>query len=120
MREIKFQIITKMSKENKVSNENKGNGDLAIVMRTSFWFMRDNHTFYKPKGNNLDEVKIDLIKAAKDNPYGMVCSVIILEGEKEVRRVGENCRVDRDGNVDIDKWYNSVIDDEVVRGYDGA
>ena len=93
---------------------------LGAVMRPSFWFMRDNHTFYKPEGKNLNEVKKDLVKTAKENPYGMVCRVIILEGEKEIRRVGESCHVDGNGNFDIDKWYNSVREDEVVRGYDGA
>ena len=92
------------------------------VMRPSFWFMRDNHTFCKPNGKNLDEIKADLLRIAKENPYGMVCPVIILRGKKEceIRRVGIAAHVDGKGNVDLSKWYEEIIKDAVVRSYDGA
>ena len=32
-----------------------------IVMRPSFWFMKDNHLFCKPKGNNIEEIKTDML-----------------------------------------------------------
>ena len=93
-----------------------------IVMRPSFWFMRDNHTFCKPIGKNLDEIKADLLRIAKENPYGMVCPVIILRGKKEseIRRVGVYAHVDGNGSVDLSKWYDEVVKDDVVRSYDGA
>ena len=93
-----------------------------IVMRPSFWFMRDNHTFCKPIGKNLDEIKTDLLRIAKENPYGMVCPVIILRGkkEREIKRVGTSAHVDGNGNVDLSKWYDEIIKDDVVQSYDGA
>lgn len=92
------------------------------VMRPSFWFMKDNHLFCKPKGNNIEEIKTDMLRIAKENPYGMVCPVIILKGkkEREIRRVGTATHVDSNGNVDLSKWYDEIIKDKVVRSYDGA
>ena len=93
-----------------------------IVMRPSFWFMRDNHTFCKPNGKNLDEIKNDLLRIAKENPYGMVCPVIIMQGrkEREIRRIGSAAHVDGKGNVDLSKWYEEIIKDDVVQSYYGA
>ena len=46
-----------MKKEQNLENSTEQALTTPVVMRPSFWFMRDNHTFYKPKGKNLDEVK---------------------------------------------------------------
>lgn len=84
-----------------------------------FWYMRDDHSFCRPEGKNLEEIKENFIKLAKDNPYGMICKVIIINEDEneEERRVGENAHVDHEGNVDIDFWYESVRYDEIVRNY---
>ena len=85
------------------------------LLHPSFWFMKDNHTFIKPKGNNLKEITVDLLKIAKNNPYGMVCPVIILQGEEEIRRVGEGCSVDENGVVELTAWLRKIKKDEIVK-----
>jgi hypothetical protein len=80
----------------------------ADKIRLSFWFMRDNHTFIKPKGRKLNRIAKEMLRIAKDNPYGMLCPVTLLIGNKELSRVGLPVHVDSKGNVDIDKWINSI------------
>jgi len=84
------------------------------IVYPSFWFMRDNQTFCKPNGKNFEEIKNDLIKIASENPYGMICPVIIMMNDIEVRRVGEMVYVDKDGKVDIDGWYNLIKNDDAI------
>jgi len=84
----------------------------------SFWFLRDNHTTYKPKGENLVKIAKDLKKIAKKNPDGMICPVIILDNNgKEVKRIGKATHVDGDGNVDINMWLNSIKDDPTIKAF---
>ena len=90
------------------------------VMHPSFYFMRDNHTFIKLQGKSANEVKQHALEVAKENPYGMVCSVSISQGEKEMRRVGECCHVDKNGNVDLRNWWDEIMKEDCVRCYDGA
>lgn len=85
-----------------------------VSVQPSFWFMRDNQTFCKPNGKNFEEIKNDLIKIASENPYGMICPVIIRMNDIEVRRVGEMVYVDKDGKFDIDSWYNSIKNDDAI------
>ena len=86
----------------------------------SFWFMRDGFTFTKPKGNNLDEIINDYIRIAKENPYGMVCPVTLMQGKKELSyRVGESAHVDQHGNVDLTKWIKEVKKEACVLNYKG-
>jgi len=56
--------------------------------RVSIWYMRDNHTFAKIYGTLVDDIlsKADAIE--KSYPWGMLCSVTLLIGFKELRRVG--------------------------------
>jgi len=89
-------------------------------MRPSFWYMNDNHTFVTPTGKNVYEIKEDLIRIAKDRPYGMVCPVTILEGEKEIKRIGGCCHADGNGCVDIENWFKEIMKEECVRLYAGA
>ncbi len=89
------------------------------LVTPSFWFMRDNHTFTQPKGKNINEIKQSLIEIAKKNSCGMVCGVTILEEGKPERSVGENYHVDKDGNVNLDKWYEEVIKEKCVLNYCG-
>lgn len=83
----------------------------------SFWYMRDGHSFIKITGDDINEVKINFIKTAKENPYGMVCPVIIMKEDKELRRVGQPCHVDGKGNVDISKWLTQILKEECIRNY---
>jgi dUTP pyrophosphatase len=85
----------------------------------SFWYMKDDHTFIKPKGNNLDEIKKDLLRIAKAHPYGMVCPVIIMteDSQEEVKRVGPSAHVNGDGNVDLSKWYEEILKEDCIKNY---
>ena len=103
-----YKLAKKIVDEHELANR---------VLTPSFWFMSDGHGFGRPRGNNIDEIKSDFLLIAKDNPHGMVCSVTILEEGKPERHVGENCHVDKDGNVNLDKWYEDVIKEDCVRNY---
>lgn len=80
----------------------------------SFWFMRDNHTFIKLTGTTITEIKNKAILTSRENPYGMVCPVIILEGDKEIKRVGSCCHVDGNGNVDLSGWEKDVKKENII------
>jgi uncharacterized radical SAM superfamily Fe-S cluster-containing enzyme len=56
----------------------------------SFWFMCDNHTFIKPKSKKIEEIKEEFIKISKNNPYGIVCSVTIIDKKtkKDIGKIG--------------------------------
>jgi hypothetical protein len=88
-------------------------------IRPSFWFMKENHTFIKLTGKTVEEIRKHALDVAKENKYGMVCPVSILYGDKELRRVGECCHVDGNGNVNLDKWYNEIIQEDCIRLYAG-
>lgn len=85
----------------------------------SFWFMRDNQTFTKPVGKNIKEITKSLIEISKENPYGMVTMVTILKDEEELRRVGVNCHVSANGDVDLTKWLEEVMKEDCIRNYKG-
>lgn len=55
-----------------------------------FYFMHDNHTFTRLKGETLDDVlaHADAVEAGPRGSYGMLCPAILLRGGKECRRVG--------------------------------
>lgn len=86
-------------------------------IRLSFWFMRDNHTFVELKGTNIFEVMSDATKISKLNPYGVVCPVSIIEGEKE-NRMGVMASVDGEGKVNLDEWYNAIKDKSIIKNFD--
>lgn len=54
-----------------------------------FYFMHDNHCFTKLHGATLDEILARADEVEAESSYGMLCPVILLHGEKEVRRVGK-------------------------------
>lgn len=85
----------------------------------SFWFMRDNQTFTKPVGKNIKEITKSLTEIAKENPYGMVTKVTILKDEEELRRVGVNCHVSANGDVDLTKWLEEVMKEDCIHNYKG-
>ena len=107
------------------SNDNEGNEFILIKipkeerkLYPSFWYMTDLHTFIRPKGKNIIEIKESMKEIAQEYPYGMVCSVTILDKDgNEIREVGENCHIDKNGNGDINRWYRQIIKDDVVRNY---
>lgn len=86
-------------------------------IKPSFWFMRDNHTFCKPEGKNIHEIKQSFIKIAKENPYGVVCDITIFEEGKTERKSGITCHVDGDGYFQSDVWFSEAIKEECVFNY---
>ena len=89
---------------------------ISDKVRPKFWFMRDNHTFVELKGTNIYEVMSDAKKVSKLNPYGMVCPVILLDGEIE-NRIGKAASVDENGSVDLDRWYNEIKNNEAIKKF---
>lgn len=80
----------------------------------SFYLMRDNHTFTKPSGETLEEIRDSFIKLVKDNSYSSVCPVVILDKDgKEVRRVGKMAHA-RKTEIDLTEWFNEVSKDSDV------
>lgn len=55
-----------------------------------FYFMHDNHTFTRLKGETLADVlaHADAIEAGPRGSHGMLCPAILLRGGQECRRVG--------------------------------
>lgn len=45
----------------------------------------------------------------------MVCPVIIMDGDKESRRVGRSAHVDGEGNVDLSAYSKSILEDKFVK-----
>lgn len=88
------------------------------VLKPSFWFMFDNCLFTRLVGNNIQEIKQSAIDLARDNPYGSVCPVTLInEKGEDVRKVGEMCHVDKDGNVNLDIWFEEIIKEDCIRLY---
>ncbi len=108
IRDFKYRLAKKIVANYEEENRHK---------TPSFWYMRDDHTFIKPDGQTTNEIKEQLILIAKENPYGVVCSVTILEDGKSESEVGQHCHVDKDGNVNLDKWYEDIMKEDCVRNY---
>ncbi len=89
-------------------------------IRPAFWYMRDNHTFIPIQGEDIEEIKQKAINIAKINPYGMVCPVTIMDGAKEIKRIGKSAHVDKNGDVDLTEWWDEIIKEECVRNYKGV
>ena len=53
-----------------------------------FYYMHDDHTFTKLHGTTLDEILAHADEVESTSSYGMLCQVILMRGDKEVRRVG--------------------------------
>jgi hypothetical protein len=56
--------------------------------RLSIHYMTDNHCFIPLKGNTLDALMDHADAVASEYPYGSIATVIICEGDKEIRRIG--------------------------------
>ncbi len=108
------QLLEKYAEANKLMNERE---KLKTILKPSFWFMTCRHTFIRPKGSNIQEIKDDFIKIAKENPYGMVCPVTILQNDREIASIGENCHVDENGYVDLEKWFLDIQKEDCIKHY---
>jgi len=57
--------------------------------RISFYYMHDNHTFSKLKGRTLQQIADHCYAVREKSHYGMLCPPILLQGDREIRRVGD-------------------------------
>ena len=86
--------------------------------RVSCWGMYDCHAFHKFEGKTVDEV-FDAWKAHSTRPdqkYGAtsLCPVIVLSGQRELRRVGRMIDFDRPNEWHL--WLEPVrADAEIAR-----
>ncbi len=80
-----------------------------MSIKYSYWFMCDGHTFIKPQKKSLKKVAKEMVTIAKNNPYGMVCPVTVLKDGEEIGRIGKPVHVDKDGNVNIQEWIDSIV-----------
>lgn len=61
----------------------------TIPNKVSVWYMHDNHTFTR-LGGGLEAILRDAKRLGKESPYGLLCPVILLHGERELRRLKES------------------------------
>jgi hypothetical protein len=74
--------------------------------RISFYYMHDNHTFTRLKGRALYQIADHCYAVRKKSYYGMLCPPILLQGDREIRRVGVPVHCsgpDKDG-----LWFENV------------
>lgn len=81
--------------------------DPTHVNRVSFWWMHDNHTFTRLKGNTLSEVVQNAKRVRAETPYGSLCPAILCHDKKEVRRVG---KMIFDNPTHFSKWQKDLTD----------
>lgn len=86
------------------------------IANLTFWFMRDNHTFIQLRGSNIYEVMGDAKKISKLNPYGSVCPVTLTDKLGDTK-IGIMVHVDGIGNVDLDKWYDAIKENDVIKNF---
>jgi hypothetical protein len=56
--------------------------------RLSIHYMTDNHLFIPLRGNTLDSLLDHADAVASKHPYGSIGTVIVCEGDREIRRIG--------------------------------
>ncbi len=87
--------------------------------RMALYYMYDNHTFVSLKGT-LDRILETAKEAESRDHYGMVCEVILLNGDREIRRVGgcvhgRGSKGEEDFETRLDAWAKEIVKDEDVR-----
>lgn len=80
--------------------------------RASFWYMHDNHTFSRLTGT-VEEIVAAAREWAKKSPWGMLCPVTLLRGEKEIRRLKKCVHAQRELG-DTTEWEAEVRSDADV------
>ena len=88
-----------------------------------FYFMHDNHSFTKLKGDTLREIlaHADEIESGEWGSHGALCPAILMHGDKEVRRVGTmvHARGSKDPKDHWEqgkaKWLKELFDDADVQ-----
>jgi len=95
-----------------------------VATEARFYYMHDGHYFTRLKGNTLDEViaHADTVESGECGSYGMLCPVIVMACDKELRRVGPPAHSygpnDEQGRWGIGKvaWREAVeADPDIMR-----
>lgn len=73
--------------------------------RAAFWWMCDNHTFARLDSPTLDEIIEKAEQWRKKDPHGALCPVTLLDGDKELGRIGKMCH---GAGKDEDRWQEQL------------
>lgn len=84
--------------------------DKNTPFKISIWFMLSNHSFYKFRVNNFDELKKEAEEAIKLDGYGMLCNCRLIKNGIEMGTIGKNFH-GINGIYDINGWIESVKND---------
>jgi len=71
--------------------------------------MHDNHTFSR-LGGGVETILREARRLGEESPYGMLCPVTLLRGDKEIRRL-KKCVHARKELGDTSEWEEEVRGD---------
>jgi hypothetical protein len=78
----------------------------------SFFWMNDNHTFIRMKGNNLDEIIEHAKQLNNEYPYGMLCPPTLLRNDMDFYRIGKCVHAGEQFSRNTRKWKREIEQDE--------
>ncbi len=78
--------------------------DREAATRISCWYMFEFHAFARLKSTTIDGIIADAdeIRRGPKGSCGSLCPIIVLSGDRELRRVG--CAVHDGGKFDPARW----------------
>lgn len=82
----------------------------------SFWWMNDNCTFIRLKGENLKEIVKHVEKIRKQSSSGMLCPAALLNNNTELRSVGECVHNGNNWSHAFKKWLDAISSDAQAMG----
>jgi hypothetical protein len=84
-----------------------------------FYYMYDNHTYERLRGETLDEIINHACNVEFMNPYGMLCKPTIIYSDKSERKVGEPIHSTSEGfnPEELDNWRKQIEADKEVMGF---
>ncbi len=93
--------------------------DPCRVTRMALYYMYDNHIF-EPLRGTLEQILKTAKEAESRDHYGMVCDVILLNGDREIRRVGGYVHGRGSKGVEnfetrLNAWSKEIVKDEAIR-----
>jgi hypothetical protein len=86
-----------------------------------FYYMHDNHAFSRLKGQTPKQIIEHCNEIRKTSYYGMLCPIILLLDDKEIRRVGVSAHCpgpnnDAEWKHNVAEWAKSInADADVLR-----
>jgi hypothetical protein len=102
------EIVSKLSDEDKKK-----------TLTLQFYYMHDGHRFSPLKGNTLDEVIAHCNEIRGKSPWGMLCPVIVKDGDKDSRRVGVGAHCSglgrqKEWEDSVQVWKSSIMADAEI------